>query len=50
MLMKIAWLAQTHPDFLYEICQIAQITEARFTEKPWERVKFLNRAVKYAID
>lgn len=48
--MKLAWLAQTRPDCLYEISQISHISEARFTRKPQEHIKHLNRAVTYAID
>eukprot|EP00737_Agarophyton_chilense_P000247 gb/GEZJ01000282.1/.p1 GENE.gb/GEZJ01000282.1/~~gb/GEZJ01000282.1/.p1 ORF type:complete len:768 (+),score=79.54 gb/GEZJ01000282.1/:1785-4088(+) len=50
MRMKLAWLANTRPDCLFEISQLAQITEDRYLSSPREAVKRLNRAVKFAVD
>ena len=49
MRMKLAWLANTRPDCLLEISQLAQITERMFEEDQRKIVRQLNRAVRYAI-
>ena len=50
MRMKLAFLYQTQPNCLYEISQLAQITEDRFEKSRREEIKRLNRAIQYAID
>ncbi len=49
MRMKLAWISNSRPDFLFEISQLAQVTESMFLEKPKEQLKHLNRVVRYAV-
>lgn len=50
MRMKFAWLSHSRPDCLFEISQLAQVTEAKFDSSKREFLKRLNRAVKFADD
>jgi len=50
MRMKLAWLANTRPDCLFDISQAAQVTEDRFNNCSKDCIKQLNRAVKFALD
>jgi len=50
MRMKLAWLANTRPDCLYDISQLAQVTAKRFEENRYEIIRQLNKALKYAVD
>eukprot|EP00171_Calliarthron_tuberculosum_P022721 IDg22721t1 len=50
MRMKLAWLANTRPDCLLNISQLAQVTEARFDDNRKSVIKQLNSAVKDAVD
>lgn len=49
MRMRLAWLANTLPYCLFEISQLAQVTEERFTSEKTAVIKRLNRAVTFAI-
>ena len=46
--MKLAWLASTLPDMLFEISQLAQVTEEHFNFGAKEYIKRLNSSTKYA--
>ena len=48
MCMKLAWLANTRPDCLFEISQLAQVTEEMFLQDSKMTLQSLNKAV--AID
>lgn len=48
--MKLVWIANSRPDCLFEIAQLAQVTEGMFTEQPTVYIKRFNKAIKYAID
>ncbi len=48
MRMRLAWLANTRPDLLFEISQLAQITLERFKESARAHWKRLNLAIRYA--
>ncbi len=48
--MRLAWLANTRPDCLYEISQLAKVTEERFLTEKSQLVRQLNKATKYAVD
>ena len=50
MRMKLAWLAHTRADCLFEISQLAQITDAMFLSKPRECIRRLNKEIKFAFD
>lgn len=50
MRMKLAWLANTRPDCLFEISQLSQVTEDRFKSDKNRIIRRLNKAVKYAVD
>ena len=50
MRMKLAWLSNTRPDCLFEISQLAQVTEEMFSSSPRETARRLNKAVKFAVD
>ena len=49
MRMKLAWLAHTRPDCLFEISQLAQVTEDRFKENKVTIIKRLNRVVDFSL-
>lgn len=49
MRIKLAWLSNTRPDCLFEISQLAQITEDMFEADSKRVIQQLNRAVRYAI-
>ena len=49
MRMRLAWLANTHPDFQFEISQIAQITGQSFSENASAHLQRLNAAIRYNI-
>ena len=44
--MKLVWLSHAHLDLLYEINQMAQITEQIITEEKAEVVRLYNNSVK----
>lgn len=48
MRMRLAWLSNSRPDFLFEISQLAQVTESPLKDKKRDHIKALNRAVKFA--
>ena len=48
MRMRLAWMANTRPDMLLEISQIAQITLERFKQGAQAHWKRLNSAISYA--
>ena len=50
MRMKLAWLSHTRPDCVYEISQLAQVTEDRFEKSKREEITRLNRAIQFSID
>eukprot|EP00171_Calliarthron_tuberculosum_P004009 IDg4009t1 len=50
MRMKLAWLANTRPDCLFDISQLAQVTEDRFHSSRSGFIRQLNKAVKFAVD
>lgn len=50
MRMKLEWLANTRPDCLFEISQLAQVTEEKFDSQRASIIRRQNRAVKYAVD
>ncbi len=50
MQMRLAWLANTRPDCLYEISQLAQVTEERFLTEKSQLVRQLIKATKYDVD
>ena len=50
MRMCLAWLANTRPDCLFEISQLAQVTQEIFGTSKREVIKRLNKAVKYAVE
>lgn len=50
MRMRLAWLANSRPDCLFEINQLAQITEHMFKDRPNEMVRRLNKAIRYATE
>lgn len=50
MRMKLAWLSNSRPDCLFDISQLAQVTEERFNESKGGTIRRLNKAVKYVID
>ena len=44
----LAWISNTRPDILYEIFQLAQVTQMRFDEQPKKIVRIIKEAVRYA--
>ena len=48
--MKLAWLSNTHPDCMFEISQLAQVTNSMFESDKVKHIKRLNRAVKFAMN
>lgn len=46
--MKLAWFSHTRPDCLFEISQLAQITEQKFVDDKRYCVKRLNKSIRYA--
>lgn len=48
MRTKLAWLANIRPDCLFEISELAQMTEEMFNSDKKKLVRQLNRAVGYA--
>lgn len=49
MRMKLAWLANSRPDILFDISTLAQVTKDVFTSHKRECLKHLNRSVRYAV-
>lgn len=49
MRMKLAWLANSRPDVLFEIATLAQVTDAMFNADKRDCIKRLNRAIRYAV-
>lgn len=49
MKMRPAWLANTTPDCLFEICQLAQVTAGKFEAEKDERIRRLNRPTRHAV-
>ena len=50
MRMSLGWLANTRPDCLLEISQLAQVTEELFSASKREIIRRLNKAISYAVD
>eukprot|EP00171_Calliarthron_tuberculosum_P022145 IDg22145t1 len=50
MRMRLAWLANTRPDCLFEISQLAQVTSERFHAEKTATLRRLNKATKFAVD
>lgn len=50
MRMKLAWLANLKPGCLFEIAQLAQLTEEMFREQPEVYIKRLNNGINFAMD
>lgn len=48
--MRLAWLANSRPDCLFEISQLAQVTESMFAKDRSSIIRRLNKAVTYAVD
>lgn len=48
--MKPAWLSNSRSDCLFEISQLAQVTEEIFDQIGAEIKRHLNRAVEYSIE
>lgn len=48
--MKLAWFANSRPDLLFEISQLAQVTEDRLRDSKRSLIRRVNKAVKYALD
>lgn len=48
--MKLAWLANSRPDRLFEISQLAQVTEELINSSPKAIINRMEKAVKYAAD
>ncbi len=46
---KAAWLSNSRPDCLFEICQLTQVTDAIFSPHKSECIKVLNRALRYGV-
>ncbi len=49
MRIKLAWLSNARPDCMFEISQLAQVTDAIFVEHKSECIRTLNRTVRYAV-
>lgn len=49
MRMRLAWLANSRPDVLFEIATLAQVTLDNFKVEKRNFIKRLNRAIRYAI-
>ena len=48
MRMKLAWISHTRADVLFEISQLAQITEERFQKERSACIRRINKAVRFA--
>lgn len=49
MRMKLAWLSNSRPDCLFQISQLAQVTENAYERNRREIIKRLNKSIAYAI-
>ena len=49
MRMKLAWLSNSRPDCLFEISQLAQVTDEIYAAKKKELIRRINKAVRYAM-
>lgn len=49
MRMKLVWLANSRPDFLFEITTLAQVTQEHFAKNKRDCLKGLNLAMRYAV-
>ena len=49
MRIKIAWLANTRPDCLFEISQLAKFTEELFNKSRRENIRRLKKSIVFAI-
>jgi len=47
---KLAWLAHTRADCLFEISQLAQVTAERFREERTASLRRLNKAIRFAVE
>jgi len=47
---KLAWLAHTRADCLFEISQLAQVTVERFQKERTASLRRLNKAIRFAVD
>ena len=50
MEMRLEWLANTRPDIVFKISQIAQVTRAMYEKDISKHCKRLNKATKYVHD
>lgn len=50
MRMRLEWLANARPDCLFEISQLAQVTEDRYDKERFSILRRLNMATKYTTD
>lgn len=50
MHMKLTWLANTRPDLMFEISQLAQVTEEVFNNYQESTIRRLNKTTKFAMD
>lgn len=50
MRMRLAWLINSRPDFLFDIAKIAQVIEDMFYERPKHYIGQLKKVIKYATD
>lgn len=48
--MKVARIAQSRPTLLFEISELAQITEGNLRDNRAHKLRRMNKAIKYAID
>lgn len=48
--MEFAWLANSRPDCLFSISQLAQVTDEMFQQNLPLHIRYLNTAFKFAID
>lgn len=50
MRQKLGWLANSRPDCLFEVSQLAQVTDQAFDKNPATYILRINRATAYAIN
>eukprot|EP00171_Calliarthron_tuberculosum_P005124 IDg5124t1 len=50
MRMRLAWMANTRPNFLFEILQLAQVTAERFEKEGDELIRCINKVIKFAVE
>ena len=50
MRVKLAWISYTRPDSMFEISQLAEVSNSMFELGKVKHIKRLNRAVKFALN